>query len=67
MNKSPTVYTPAQLQSDFMTSVSSKSPNFNHYVQARPENRSLSVVRRLRLAWLVFTGRCDVLQWEQGQ
>jgi hypothetical protein len=38
------------------------------YVACRPERwAGLRLRKRLRAAWLVFTGRADVLQWEGQQ
>ena len=38
------------------------------WVLARPESRGgLRILWRARMAWLVFTGRCDVLAWKAGQ
>jgi hypothetical protein len=38
------------------------------WVMARPMGWSgLCLRMRLRAAWLVFTGRADVLMWEGGQ
>jgi hypothetical protein len=36
------------------------------WVPARPEGYS-SWVSRLKLAWMVFTGKGDVLIWPEGQ
>ncbi len=30
---------------------------------ARPEGYYGGILRRFRLAWMVFTGKADVLQW----
>ena len=35
------------------------------YVKSRPWPKSGDWVQRLRLAWAVFTGRMDALQWNK--
>lgn len=63
----PTIYTPEQIRSDMTRSVSCGLPD-GRYVACRPEGwGGLSLRLRLRCAWLVFTGRADVLRWEKGQ
>jgi len=38
------------------------------YVPARPLNYQLDgFVNRLKLAWKVFTGKCDVLDWQEDR
>lgn len=37
----------------------------NQWVPARPESRGgVGLRHRIKMAWLVFTGRCDVLEWD---
>ena len=38
----------------------------NQWVPARPIGYR-SFWYRLKATWLVFTGRCDALQWPEGQ
>ena len=38
------------------------------WIPARPESfEGLCLIRRIKLAWGVFTGKNDVLKWEGGQ
>lgn len=61
--KAPTIYTPEQIRSDITMDVSCGLPN-GRYVMARPEGwGGVGLCFRLKCAWLVFTGRADVLQW----
>jgi hypothetical protein len=61
----PTIYTPEQVIED-AKHVSCGLPD-GRYVAARSLGwQGLCLRLRLRCAWLVFTGRADVLQW-QGQ
>lgn len=56
----PGVFTPQQLR-DWDVSVSYDGKN---YVPGRPLGwQGLCLIRRLKLAWGVFTGRYDVLMW----
>lgn len=62
----PRIYTPASLK-QATVGVSCGLPD-GRWVAARPMGwQGLSLRTRLRCAWLVFTGRADVLQWEGGQ
>jgi len=59
----PTIYTPEEIRSDLMRSNSRGLPD-GRWVAARPEGWGGPCLRlRLKCAWLVFTGRADVLQW----
>jgi hypothetical protein len=40
-----------------------KIPVSCKWVAARPLGRSGPFWHRFKLAWLVFTGKCDVLKW----
>lgn len=58
----PSLYTLKQLQmqNESQTCINGK------WVPARPLGL-YSIKNRIRLAWLVFTGKCDVLKWPEGQ
>ncbi len=59
----PTIYRPEVVAN--MLSVKCQLPD-GRWVPCRPEGWwGLSLRLRLRCAWLVFTGRADVLVWEQ--
>lgn len=59
----PTFYTPEQIRSERMCCVAVGLKD-GRWVAARPLGWSgLCLRQRLRAAWLVFTGRADVLQW----
>lgn len=61
----PTIYTPEQIRSDLMCCVARGLPD-GRWVAARPESwAGLRLRFRLKCAWLVFTGRADVLQWTE--
>jgi hypothetical protein len=60
----PTVYTPEQIRSEPLCCVAKGLPD-GRWVAARPLAwQGLSFRRRLRAAWMVFTGRWDALRWE---
>jgi hypothetical protein len=62
----PSFYTPETLKHTTQ-GVQAGLPD-GRWVAARPEGwHGLCLRKRLRAAWLVFTGRADVLQWEGGQ
>jgi len=62
----PNTYTPAQVVK-LASEVSCGLPD-GRWVAARPMGwPGLCLRKRLRAAWLVFTGQADVLQWEGGQ
>lgn len=61
---SPTVYTPEQLASENMRSVSAGLPD-GRWVQARPSGYGgFRLLYRLKLAYMVFVGKWDALKWE---
>jgi hypothetical protein len=56
----PQVYTARAIQRwDVEMSLDGKS-----YTPARPLSLNRSIFKRLLLAWKVFTGRYDILDWE---
>jgi len=59
----PTIYTPSQLQ-DWPSAVAQPDGS---YIPSRPIAWSLSLFhpRRWKIAWRVFTGRFDALDWER--
>ena len=58
----PAFYTPESLKAT-TANVSCGLPD-GRWVACRPESwQGLCLRKRLRAAWLVFTGRADVLQW----
>lgn len=64
MNSVPNIYTPSQLQ---RIDVRAGLPDGTS-VLARPmPYPGWMLLTRLKRAWLVFTGRCDVLRWDGGQ
>ena len=60
--KTPSTYTPETL---FIHCREVKAYIEPHgWVACRPESfRSLALLHRLKSAWLVFTGKADVLKW----
>ena len=59
----PTIYTPESLART-TEGVQAGLPD-GRWIAARPLGwQGLCLRKRLRCAWLVFTGRADVLQWE---
>ena len=57
----PTIYTPDQLRSQNWPQAGLPD---GRWVMCRPEGwGGFSFRHRLRCAWLVFTGRADVLRW----
>jgi hypothetical protein len=59
----PTIYTPESLKRT-TANVQCGLPD-GRFVAARPMGwQGLCLRERLRCAWLVFTGRADVLRWE---
>lgn len=59
----PTIYTPEQIIANAGT-CSTGMPD-GRWVEARSLGwQGLCLRKRLRCAWLVFTGRADVLKWE---
>jgi hypothetical protein len=59
--KSPTKYTLLSLVAMAHTDVIASSDGVKWF-PARPEGYS-SVSHRFRIAWLVFTGKCDAVEW----
>jgi hypothetical protein len=60
----PTTYTPEQIRSELMTSVTAGLPD-GRWVAARPMGwQGLGIKARCNAAWMVFTGRWDALRWE---
>lgn len=60
----PNVYTPEQLRSEPLTNIQAGLPD-GRWVAARPMGwQGLCLRKRLRAAWMVFTGRWDALRWE---
>lgn len=63
--KTPSIYSTQLLKLAFNSGISVGLPD-GRWVPARPEPwRGLMLRRRIKAAWLVFTGRADVIQWEQ--
>jgi hypothetical protein len=62
----PTIYTPESLART-TANVACGLPD-GRWVAARPMGwQGVCLRERLRCAWMVFTGRADVLQWEGQQ
>lgn len=62
MRKAPTIYNLAALMN-----ANQDQANINgKWVPARPVG-FFSIGNRLRCAWLVFTGKCDLVRWPEGQ
>lgn len=60
----PTTYTPTQIK-ELASSVSVQLPS-GRYVPARPLGwGGISLGMRFKAAWAVFTGKCDVLKWDE--
>lgn len=59
--KKPMIY-----NADFISKFKGSAEINNKWVLARPIGMC-SIWRRFYLAWLVFTGKCDVLRWSEGQ
>lgn len=38
----------------------------NKWVTARPSGQC-GIKHRLHMAWLAFTGQCDLIRWPEGQ
>lgn len=63
---SPKIYQASQLKNEWRgdTHISAGLPD-GRVVPARPMGwQGISLLKRLRCAWLVFTGKADVIQWE---
>jgi hypothetical protein len=57
----PNIYTPTQIQQHTVSS----SKDGKHWVPARGEPYpGLKLLTRIKRAWMVFTGKADVLRWE---
>lgn len=57
----PTVYTPKDILDDGLTMTTEIN---GQWVPKRPLGfQGLCLLTRLKYAWLVFSGRADVLQW----
>ena len=63
----PTLYTLEQVGRIAFENNPSSSNDGIHYVPARPLNAMGGLSDRLRVAWMVFTGRADAFTWPQGQ
>lgn len=62
----PTVYTPASVVQ--CASENQAGLPDGRWVALRPLGwQGISLRHRIRCAWLVFTGRADVLRWEGDQ
>lgn len=60
--------TPSIRYADDIKNLDTQTKKNNNWVLARPEPiRGLFLFWRLRLAWRVFKGDCDVLAWKGGQ
>jgi len=60
----PKIYSTQDAYNAFTTGTQARLPD-GRWVPARPYGwQGLLLRHRLRCAWLVFTGRADVLQWE---
>lgn len=63
-NGAPSYYTAQQIKG---WSASYRSDE-GGYFPARPMGwQGMALRQRLRYAWLVFTGRCDVLSWDESR
>lgn len=60
----PKVYTPTEIKRWDCDSYDSKRSE-RGYVPARPLVYLRTGFSRLKLAWLVFTGKFDALDWEE--
>jgi len=65
LNKAPTLYNFKSLRAATDGTVSAGLPD-GRYVPARPMG-FYSMRSRIRLAWMVFTGKADALIWPGGQ
>lgn len=61
LNQAPREWTLGEL-SDHMRNGPAVQASPGAWLPARPYG-AFSLRERLRLAWLVFTGRCDALRW----
>lgn len=65
--KAPSLYTLESLRDICnQPNVMAKTPTSNGYVPARCEGY-YSLRNRIKLAWLVFTGKADAFTWPGGQ
>jgi hypothetical protein len=60
----PKVYTPSQLRKYSVAGFDPKRPQ-RGYIPARPIVLMRTGFSRLKLAWMVFNGKFDVLDWEE--
>ena len=64
--KAPSLYTLEYLRSDEVIQISVKLTGTDNYVPARSLGLD-TPWSRLRIAWLVFTGKADAFTWPGGQ
>lgn len=64
--KSPSVWTLQNLMNYVKSKEAQASRDGNNWFPARPMGYPM-FFQRIRLAWLVFTGKADAVIWPEGQ